>query len=105
MIMNVTVDDSRIIELIKQEVDKRVKEDDLTGITWSFDEFRRYCCGGKARAWVELFVISQFKDEIGDWYIPSSGRGTKIIIFAKPAKEWIELNRSRINWKARLPRI
>lgn len=103
MIMNVTVDDSHIIELIKQEVDKRVK-DDLTGITWSFDEFRQNCCGGKARAWVELFVISQFKDEIGDWYVPSSGRGTKIIIFAKPAKEWMEHNRNRINWKGRLPR-
>lgn len=103
MDLTVNIDDSHIIELIKQEVDKRIK-DDLTGITWSFDEFRKNCCGGKARAWVELFVINQFKDEITDWYVPSSGRGTKIIIFAKPAKEWMELNRNRIDWKARLPK-
>lgn len=103
MDLTINVDDSHIVELIKQEVDKRIK-DDLTGITWSFDEFRRRCCGGKARAWVELFIIGKFKDEITDWYVSSSGRGTKIIIFAKPAKEWMELNRSRINWKARLPK-
>lgn len=80
---------------------------DLSGITWSLDEFRKKCCGNKSKEWVALYIFSEFSDEItgtDGWLIPSQGRGSQNIIFAKAAKEWMEENRQRIDWRAKLPR-
>ena len=80
---------------------------DLSGITWSLDEFRKKCCGNKSKEWVALYIFSKFSDEItgtDGWLIPSQGRGSQNIIFAKAAKEWMEENRQRIDWRAKLPR-
>ncbi|MFT8476607.1 DUF771 domain-containing protein [Liquorilactobacillus satsumensis] len=92
-------------EPVKQIADELL-EKELSGRTWSIDEFRRACCGGKSPDWVSTFVFSKFRNEIdclkGGWLIPAHGKGTKNIIFAKPACEWMENNRQRIDWGAKL---
>ena len=98
--------------VLEQMVDKyinKVFESTLDGRTWSLDQFRKECCGGKARAWVKLFIFDSFADEIvvnGDkgWLVPSQGKGTKNIIFAGKACKWMEANRSRIDWQAKMPK-
>ncbi|MFT8491515.1 DUF771 domain-containing protein [Liquorilactobacillus satsumensis] len=81
---------------------------ELSGRTWGIDEFRKACCGGKDKPWVSTYVFAPFKKEIdvknGGWLIPAHGKGTKFVIFAKPACEWMEENRQRIDWEAKIPK-
>ena len=103
--------DSYIKKLVKDEVSKNLQSDvdqDL-GETWTLDEFRKKCCFGKDREWVKLFIFSQFKKEIlignkGGWLKPSKGRGSAYGIYAVEAKHWMQENRHRIDWDAKLPR-
>lgn len=106
--LQISIDTDYLDSVVKETV-REAFNDDLTGVTWSFEQFRKTCCGSKAPAWVNLYIISQFEDEItvngqSGWYVPSQGRGTKVIIFAKKAKEWMELNRHKIDWNAKLPK-
>ena len=103
------------IELPKGEIELMVKQtasqyfDELiAGKTWTLDEFRRNCCFNRERAWVTLHIFSEFKDEIdfhnqGGWLRPSKGKGSAYGIFAKPACEWMEQNRDRIQWEVKMP--
>lgn len=104
--IEVTINQEALNEIIQWHIDALLDED-LSGITWTLDEFRKKCCGNKSRAWVALYIFSRFNDEItgtDGWLIPSQGRGSQNIIFAKAAKEWMEENRQRIDWRAKLPR-
>lgn len=104
--IEVTINQEALNEIIQWHIDALLDED-LSGITWSLDEFRKKCCGNKSRAWVALYIFSKFSDEItgtDGWLIRANGRGQQNIIFAKAAKEWMEENRQRIDWRAKLPR-
>lgn len=104
--IKITVDQEYVENLINSRIDDLLNQD-LSGITWSLDEFHKKCCGNKSREWVALYIFSKFSDEItgtDGWLIPSQGRGSQNIIFAKAAKEWMEENRQRIDWRAKLPR-
>ena len=103
--------------LLKEVVQELVAEgkfessppsEDVKGETWSIDDFRTECVGRKAKPWVKLYIFDKFADEINfdgkkGWLIPAHGKGGKNIIFAKPAKAWMEENRYRIDWEAKLP--
>lgn len=104
--IEVTINQEALNEIIQWHIDALLDED-LSGITWSLDEFRKKCCGNKSRAWVALYIFSKFSDEItgpNGWLIRANARGQQNIIFAKRAKEWMEENRQRIDWRAKLPR-
>lgn len=104
--IEVTINQEALNEIIQWHIDALLDED-LSRITWSLDEFRKKCCGNKSRAWVALYIFSRFNDEItgtDGWLIRANARGQQNIIFAKPAKEWMETNRNRIDWRAKLPR-
>lgn len=104
--IEVTINQEALNEIIQWHIDALLDED-LSGITWSLDEFRKKCCGNKSRAWVALYIFSRFNDEItgtDGWLIRANARGQQNIIFAKRAKEWMEENRQRIDWRAKLPR-
>lgn len=104
--IEITVNQEYVETLVNSRIDE-VLDEDLSGITWSLDEFRKKCCGNKSRAWVALYIFSKFSDEItgtDGWLIRANARGQQNIIFAKPAKEWMETNRNRIDWRAKLPR-
>lgn len=102
--------DNYIKQVVNYEVSKKLEsnvERDL-GETWTLDEFRKKCCFGKDREWVKLFIFSRFKDEIvlgkpGGWLKPSKGRGSAYGIYALEARKWMQTNRNRIDWDARLP--
>lgn len=102
--------DNYIKQVVNYEVSKKLEsnvERDL-GETWTLDEFRKRCCFGKDREWVKLFIFSQFKKEIlignkGGWLKPSKGRGSAYGIYAVEAKCWMQENRHRIDWDAKLP--
>ena len=102
--------DEYIKKVVKDEVSKLRSNQNTQalGETWSLDEFRKNCCFGKDREWVELFIFSRFKDEIvlgkpGGWLKPSKGRGSAYGIYAVEAKRWMQENRHRIDWDAKLP--
>lgn len=106
--MPTLINENAIAELVEQQVNKLTDERLLTrldGITWSTDQFRKACCGGKDSGWVTTFILDKFLDEIdyyhGGWLI-RGGRGKANIIFAKPACEWMEKNRNRIDWEAKI---
>lgn len=106
--VTINVDEQIIRKIIQGEIDA-LKKENLEGKTWSLDEFRAECAGGKSRAWVKLFILDSFADEIvvnGDkgWLVPSQGKGTKNIIFAGKACKWMEKNRNRIDWQAKMPK-
>lgn len=106
--VTINVDEQIIRKIIQGEIGA-LKKENLEGKTWSLDEFRAECAGGKARAWVKLFIFDSFADEIvvnGDkgWLVPSQGKGTKNIIFAGKACKWMEKNRNRIDWQAKMPK-
>ena len=93
--IEVTINQEALNEIIQWHIDALL------------DEFRKKCCGNKSRAWVALYIFSRFNDEItgpDGWLIRANARGQQNIIFAKPAKEWMEENRQRIDWRAKLPR-
>lgn len=98
-------------EIVRDELSKSRKEQEnqALGETWTLDEFRKKCCFGKDREWVKLFIFSQFKDEIvlgktGGWLKPSKGKGSPYGIYAVEARKWMQANRNRIDWDAKLPR-
>lgn len=104
--IKITVDQEYVENLVNSRIDDLLNQD-LLGITWSLDEFRKKCCGNKSRAWVALYIFSKFSNEItgpGGWLIRANSRGQQNIIFAKAAKKWMEENRQRIDWRAKLPR-
>lgn len=104
--IKITIDQEYVENLVNSRIDDLLNQD-LLGITWSLDEFRKKCCGNKSRAWVALYIFSRFDGEItgpDGWLIRANARGQQNIIFAKRAKEWMEENRQRIDWRAKLPR-
>lgn len=75
------------------------------GKKWGIDEFRKECCGGKAREWVRLYIFAKFSKEIEvkdnhGWLIHGS---RKDLIMAHKACNWIEENDYRIDWGAKMP--
>lgn len=104
--IEITVDQKYVENLVNSRIDDLLNQD-LSGITWSIDEFRKKCCGNRSREWVTLYVFVAFDKEITGpegWLIRAIGPGHKNIVFAKRAKEWMEKNHARINWSAKVPR-
>lgn len=108
--MPALINESAITDLVKQEVNQIADQallKKLDGITWTTNQFRKACCGGKDSGWVTTFILDKFLGEVdyyhGGWLI-RGGRGKANIIFAKRACEWMEKNRSRIDWEAKLPK-
>lgn len=105
--LSIKFPEKEIKSMVQQQADHYFEE--LTaGKTWTMDEFRKNCCGNKSPDWVRLFIFSSFQDEIdyrksNGWLKFSKGRGSQFIIFAKPACEWMENNRDRIEWEAKMP--
>ncbi|WP_162150522.1 DUF771 domain-containing protein [Ligilactobacillus apodemi] len=102
-------------ELVKKIVRDEIKKEksnqfeQALGETWTLDEFRKNCCFNKDREWVKLFIFAQFKDEIelgkpGGWLKPSKGKGSPYGVYAVEARKWMQANRNRIDWNAKLPR-
>ena len=106
--ITITIDDDCLQRLIKERLDELVNQD-ITGVTWSLDQFRRYCCANKSKDWVKAFIFIPFAEEIdcenGGWLIKPQGKGRCAIIFAKQAKDWMEENHHRINWRGNLKRL
>lgn len=103
--------DEYIKKVVKDELSKSRSDQNTQalGETWTLDEFRKKCCFGKDREWVKLFIFSRFKDEIvlgkpGGWLKPSKGKGSPYGIYAVEACKWMQANRNRIDWDAKLPR-
>ena len=105
--IEITIDQKYVENLVNSRIDDLLNQD-LSGVTWSLDQFRRYCCANKSKDWVKAFIFIPFAEEIdyenGGWLIPPRGKGHCAIVFAKQAKEWMEINRNRIDWRAKLPR-
>ncbi|MCD7138899.1 DUF771 domain-containing protein [Limosilactobacillus balticus] len=96
---------SAVMEIVKKM--NLVPADDLKGITWSIDEFRKKCCGGKSANWVRTFIFDEFPEtdyENGGWCIaPHKQAGTRgTTIFAYEATRWMEAHKYDIDWNARL---
>lgn len=71
--------------------------DNLTGRTISLDEFRKNYCGGRSANWVKEHIFYKFQPS---WVVNvHPGRGQAYTIFAKPAAEWMEKNRDKIDWE------
>ncbi|GBG94948.1 phage protein [Ligilactobacillus salitolerans] len=105
--LSIQLPESEIKAMISESA-KQYFEELIIGKTWTLDEFRKNCCFNRERAWVTLYIFSEFADEIdyrkpGGWLRPSKGKGSAYGIFAKPACEWIEQNRDRIDWEAKMP--
>lgn len=84
-----------------------VPVDDLKGITWSIDEFRKKCCGGKSANWVRTFIFDKFPETDyangGGCIAPHKQAGTRgTTIFAYEATRWMEAHKYDIDWNARL---
>lgn len=77
--ITITIDDDCLQRLIKERLDELVNQD-ITGVTWSLDQFRRYCCANKAKDWVKAFIFIPFADEIAfeteDGYLNRKAKGT-----------------------------
>lgn len=109
--MGALINEEVILQLVNQKVSDIASETlkaKLDGITWNIDEFRKNCCGGKDKTWVSAFIFTMFRKEIdvknGGWLIAAHGSGSKNIIFAKKAMEWMEKNQQRIDWDAKIER-
>lgn len=106
------INEGLLEEMIKKVVqEQRVEfEEDLTGKTVDLDYFRKNYCGSKSSEWVRTFIFDKFPEtnvDNGGWVVnprrgASARSGRKTIIFLKPASEWIEKNKTRINWNASL---
>ena len=105
---NVTIQVPADKVIVSRTYLQELANQNTTGKTWTLDEFRKNCCFNRERAWVTLHIFSEFKDEIdfhnqGGWLRPSKGKGSAYGIFAKPACEWMERNRDRIQWEVKMP--
>lgn len=107
--LSIPIPDEQISSAVMEIVKKMnlVPADDLKGITWDIDEFRKKCCGGKSANWVRTFIFDEFPETDyanGGWCIAphkqSGQRGTTI--FAYKATQWMEAHKYDIDWNARL---
>ena len=108
--MPALINETAIADLVKEQVNEIADHEllrKLDGITWNINQFRKACCGGKESTWVTTFVLDKFLDERdyyrGGWLIRGY-QGKAHIIFAKPACEWMEKNRKRIDWESKIPK-
>lgn len=91
-----------LIEKIMRRLFPKVEED-LTGRTMGIDEFRKKYCGGKSPEWVRTFIFDRYPEvdfENGGWCVNPrrTERGSKTIIFAKPASKWMGEHDQEIDW-------
>lgn len=106
--LSIPIPDEQINSAIREEIKKMnlVPKDDLIGITWSIDEFRKHCCGGKSADWVRTFIFDKFPETNyihGGWCLaPHKIDGIKgTTIFAYEATRWMEEHKHNIDWKAK----
>lgn len=95
---------TKLIEKIMRRLFPKVEED-LTGQTISIEDFRKKYCGGKSSEWVRTKIFDRYPEidwANGGWCVNPHKKGSKTIIFAKPASEWMAEHDSEINWNEKL---
>ena len=102
--MQVVIDDELIDQSVKQSVKKLglVPEETLKGKTWSIEEFRHQCLGGKSRAWVKREIFDRYPEtdiKNGGFVVdPFPGTGRSTIIYAYDASLWVNEHYREFNW-------
>lgn len=106
--LSIPIPDEQINSAIREEIKKLnlVPENDLKGITWTIDEFRKNCCGGKTASWVRTHIFDEFPETDyinGGWCVaPHRTEGIKAtIIIAYEATRWMAENWREIDWTAK----
>lgn len=106
--LSIPIPDEQINSAVHEVVEKMnlVPKSDLQGITWTMDEFRKKCCGGKSPSWVRTFIFDRFPETNyvnGGWCLaPHKTDGIKsITIFAYEATRWMESHKYDIDWEAK----
>lgn len=107
MKMKLQVEDKDIKNMLDELMEERDYQPAQTieGRTISIDEFRKKYCGNRGREWVRVFIFDEFAEtdyENGGFVLNPRGQGARTIIFEKPAAEWMEKNRRRIDWNGSL---
>lgn len=103
-LINVPILKSLISDIVNSKF-KDMQEKDLTGETWDIDQFRKECCGNRGREWVRCFIFDEFPemDQKNGGFVVNPRKtkaGSKTIIFAKRAKQWMEQHQDDIDWNA-----
>lgn len=108
--MDQLINTSILKKLVKQIVNESIKDNqvDLTGKTWSIDEFRKICCQGKGKSWVRTFIFDEYPEvnvKRGGFVVNprKTAEGSRTIIFAKEACEWMQKHQHEIDWNAKVP--
>lgn len=102
--MQVVIDDELIDQSVKQSFKKLgfVPEQTLKGKTWSVEEFRKKCLGGKSRAWVKREIFDRYPEtdiKNGGFVVdPFPGTGRSTIIYAYDASLWVNEHYREFNW-------
>lgn len=106
--LSIPIPDEQINSAVHEVVEKMnlVPKSDLQGITWTMDEFRKKCCGGKSPSWVRTFIFDRFPETNyvnGGWCLaPHKTDGIKsTTIFAYEATRWTESHKYDIDWEAK----
>lgn len=106
--VSVEIPSDQISSVVRKEIEDMnlVPKNDLKGITWTLDEFREKCCGGKSPTWVRTFIFDEFPETDyanGGWCLaPHKTEGVKATtIFAYEATRWMEEHKYDIDWKAK----
>lgn len=107
--VSVEIPSDQISSVVRKEIEDMnlVPKNDLKGITWTIDEFRKKCCGGKSANWVRTFIFDRFPETDyinGGWCLaPHKTDGIKAtIINAYDAKQWMANHWREIDWKGKL---
>lgn len=73
----------------------------------SFDWSRKNLFGNHSKAWIKYWIIGKHPEILtdnGGWLTPPAGTGHPIkIVSEKQARQWLETNKSRIDWNAPEP--
>ncbi|WP_006500044.1 DUF771 domain-containing protein [Limosilactobacillus mucosae] len=104
--MELVIDDKQLMPAVKETIKQLglVPEQSLKGLTWSVDEFRHECLGGKSRAWVKREIFDRYPEtyiENGGFIVdPFPGTGRKTIIYAYDASLWVNEHYREFNWRS-----
>lgn len=99
--MNLTLSNDDLKVAIKEVIQEMgIASENIDGRTINLEEFRKKYCGGRSKEWVKQEILYKFEPEwVANIY---PGQGGHFIIFEKQAAEWMEVNKFRIDWNAKL---
>lgn len=107
--MDLKIDDDILKDQIVQAIKslKLVPEDQLIGIQWDINEFRKRCCLNKSANWVRTCIFDRYPEtwiENGGFVIaPHKTPGIKgTWINAYRATKWMQEHFDDIDWSEKL---